>query len=102
MRPAVGATDGPGMTSPPPLPWAPGTATGIGSVPGTDPSEAVRVVLGELAALPFLPELPGRGAVADLAGRAREAHGRLDRAEHTDPVDHRVGDAHRSAVSSGT
>ncbi|MCW2714024.1 MAG: hypothetical protein JWN88_1071 [Frankiales bacterium] len=44
-------------------------ATGIGSMPGTDPDEAVRVVLGELPDLPFLPELPGRGPHADLAGR---------------------------------
>lgn len=53
----------------PALPWAPGTATGVGSMPGTDPVEASRVVLGELPALPFLPELPARGPVADLTGR---------------------------------
>ncbi len=55
--------------SAPTLPWAPGAATGVGSLPGTDPAEAVRVVLGELPDLPFLPELPGRGPVGDLAGR---------------------------------
>lgn len=38
-------------------------------MPGTDPAEAVRVVLGELEVLPFLPELPGRGSHADLIGR---------------------------------
>ena len=38
-------------------------------MPGTDPDEAVRVVLGELPDLPFLPELPARGPHADLAGR---------------------------------
>jgi methionine synthase II (cobalamin-independent) len=48
--------------------WASGTATGIGSLPGDDPLEAARLVLGELP-VPFLPELPGRGAHADLAGR---------------------------------
>lgn len=48
--------------------WRSGTATGIGSLPGTDPLEAARLVLGELV-LPHLPELPGRGAHADLAGR---------------------------------
>lgn len=53
----------------PGLPWQPGSATGVGSMPGTDPGEVVRVVLGELPALPFLPELPGRGAPSDLAGR---------------------------------
>ncbi|MDP3711920.1 MAG: methionine synthase [Mycobacteriales bacterium] len=49
-------------------PWGPGAATGIGSLPGTDPLEAARVVLGELA-VPHLPELPARGPHADLAGR---------------------------------
>jgi methionine synthase II (cobalamin-independent) len=39
-------------------------------MPGTDPVEAVRVALGELPDLPFLPELPGRGPHADLTGRA--------------------------------
>ena len=51
-------------------PRAPGAATGIGSMPGTDPDETVRVVLGELPGLPFLPELPGRGAPGDLTGRS--------------------------------
>ncbi len=45
-----------------------GVATGIGSMPGTDPAEAVAVVAGELA-LPHLPELPSRGVGADLIGR---------------------------------
>jgi methionine synthase II (cobalamin-independent) len=45
-------------------------ATGIGSLPGTDPAEAVRMVLGTLPDLPFLPELPARGQHADLAGRS--------------------------------
>ncbi|MCV2488816.1 methionine synthase [Geodermatophilus sp. YIM 151500] len=45
-------------------------ATGIGSLPGTDPAEALRTVLGELPDLPHLPELPGRGAGADLIGRS--------------------------------
>lgn len=51
-------------------------ATGIGSHPGDDATayaEAVRVVLGELAppvGLPYVPELPGRGAGATMTGRA--------------------------------
>jgi methionine synthase II (cobalamin-independent) len=56
-------------------------ATGIGSMPGGDPlaseddnareyAEALRVVLGELPELVFLPELPGRGAGASMTGRA--------------------------------
>lgn len=50
-------------------PWAPGTATGLGSLPGTDPAEATRLIFGELPELPHLPELPDRGAGADLVGR---------------------------------
>ncbi len=51
-------------------------ATGVGSMPGDDQvgfDEALRVVLGELtppAGLPFLPEVPGRGATAGMTGRA--------------------------------
>jgi len=51
------------------FPWPPGCATGIGSLPGTDPGEAMRVVFGELPDLPHLAELPARGAGADLTGR---------------------------------
>ena len=51
------------------FPWPPASATGVGSMPGTDPAEALRVVLGELPDLPFLPELPARGPGADMIGR---------------------------------
>ncbi|PWR12931.1 methionine synthase [Micromonospora acroterricola] len=51
-------------------PWPAGAATGIGSLPGTDIAEAQRVVLGELPALPHLPELPARGPGADMIGRS--------------------------------
>jgi hypothetical protein len=50
-------------------PWPAGAATGVGSLPGTDITEAVRIVLGELPDLPHLPELPARGPGADLVGR---------------------------------
>jgi methionine synthase II (cobalamin-independent) len=50
-------------------PWPTGAATGVGSLPGTDPAEALRTVLGEVPDLPFLPELPDRGPGADLLGR---------------------------------
>jgi methionine synthase II (cobalamin-independent) len=53
----------------PGFPWAQGSATGIGSMPGTDPAEAMRVVAGELPEFPFLPELPDRGPGADVVGR---------------------------------
>jgi methionine synthase II (cobalamin-independent) len=52
------------------FPWLTGTATGIGSMPGTDPMEACRVVFGELPGLPYLPEVTGRGVGADAIGRA--------------------------------
>jgi hypothetical protein len=50
-------------------PWPPASATGVGSMPGTDPAEAARLVLGELPDLPHLPELPARGPGGDLIGR---------------------------------
>jgi hypothetical protein len=52
------------------FPWPDGSATGIGSLPGEDVGEAVRLVFGELPDLPHLPELPARGPGADLIGRA--------------------------------
>jgi hypothetical protein len=53
-----------------PGPLRGGVATGVGSLPGTDPGEAARVVFGELPDLPHLAELPARGPGADLVGRA--------------------------------
>jgi methionine synthase II (cobalamin-independent) len=50
-------------------PWQPGAATGVGSLPGTDPAEALRMVLGEVPDFAFLPELPARGPGGDLLGR---------------------------------
>ncbi|SDJ29099.1 hypothetical protein SAMN05444157_2668 [Frankineae bacterium MT45] len=49
--------------------WPAGAATAGGSLPGQDPIEALRLVFGELGALPFLPELPNRGPGADMIGR---------------------------------
>lgn len=46
------------------------TATGVGSMPGTDFDESCRLVLGELPDLPHLPELPARGIHAAMTGRA--------------------------------
>ncbi|GED98373.1 vitamin-B12 independent methionine synthase [Gordonia crocea] len=46
-----------------------GIATGIGSMPGTDPLVAARSAFDEVA-LPFVPELPARGAGSDMVGRA--------------------------------
>src|SRR4051812_33930047 len=52
-----------------PVPTAWGPASGVGSLPGTDAAEAVRLVVGELPEFAHLPELPDRGAGADLIGR---------------------------------
>ena len=38
-------------------------------MPGEDFAEAVRIVLGEVPDLPFLPELPERGVTAQMVGR---------------------------------
>ena len=51
------------------FPWPPASATGVGSMPGTDPAETARVIFGELPDLPHLAELPDRGPGADLTGR---------------------------------
>jgi methionine synthase II (cobalamin-independent) len=56
-------------SAPEPEPPAWGPATGVGSLPGTDPAEALRVVLGELPEFPHVPELPDRGPGADMVGR---------------------------------
>jgi methionine synthase II (cobalamin-independent) len=53
---------------PVPIPWGP--ASGVGSLPGTDPAEATRLVVGELPEFAHLPELPDRGPGADLIGRS--------------------------------
>ena len=48
-------------------------ATGVGSMPGDDTAaydEAVTVVVDELPDLPHVPELPGRGAHANMTARA--------------------------------
>jgi methionine synthase II (cobalamin-independent) len=49
--------------------WAPGSVTGVGSMPGTDSEEAQRLVLGEFGLLPHLVELPARGPGAQMVGR---------------------------------
>src|SRR6266545_2176675 len=49
--------------------WTVGAATGIGSLPGTDFAEAVKIVFGEVPDFPHLPELPARGPGADMIGR---------------------------------
>lgn len=53
-----------------PLVLPPASASGIGSLPGTEPLEAVPLPLTVLPGLPYLPELPARGPGADMIGRA--------------------------------
>ncbi|MFL6157868.1 MAG: methionine synthase [Marmoricola sp.] len=47
----------------------PAVSSGVGSMPGEDFTEAVRIALGEAPGLPFLPELPARGVTAGMVGR---------------------------------
>jgi len=47
--------------------------TGIGSWPGEDIVEAIKITLDECPDLPHLPELPARGAPAGLIGRGTAA-----------------------------
>jgi methionine synthase II (cobalamin-independent) len=44
--------------------------TGIGSWPGTDMMDAIKIAFAECPDLPYLPELPARGAYAQLIGRS--------------------------------
>jgi hypothetical protein len=45
-------------------------STGIGSWPGTDIGDAIKIAFAECPDLPYLPELPARGAYAGLVGRS--------------------------------
>jgi methionine synthase II (cobalamin-independent) len=45
-------------------------ATGIGSWPGTDMMDAIKIAFAECPDLPYLPELPARGPCAQLIGRS--------------------------------
>lgn len=47
-----------------------GVATGVGSLPGDKPQEAMALVVDALPELPHVPELPARGPWADMVGRA--------------------------------
>ena len=45
-------------------------STGIGSWPGADVEDAVKIAFAEAPDLPYLPELPARGPHAGLVGRS--------------------------------
>jgi len=49
--------------------FAPIRSTGIGSWPGTDLVEAIKISFDEAPELPFLPELPARGVGSQIIGR---------------------------------
>ncbi|MFI9205466.1 methionine synthase [Streptomyces sp. NPDC053048] len=70
--------------------WGTGTATGVGSMPGTDAREAAKTVTGSLEALPYLPELPARGPGADMIGRT--AGMLVEVFAHVEPSGWRISD----------
>ena len=45
-------------------------STGIGSWPGTDTMDAIKIAFAECPDLPYLPELPARGPYAEIIGRS--------------------------------
>ena len=45
-------------------------STGIGSWPGTDMADAIKIAFAECPDFPYLPELPARGPYAELIGRS--------------------------------
>ena len=96
----AGPDDLPEAPAPEPVRWPPGAATGVGSLPGTDPAEAAATVVGELPLLPHLPELPARGVGADMIGRTAALL--VDLAVEVVPTGWRVtarpGRDHRRAV----
>ena len=44
--------------------------SGIGSWPGSDMADAIKITFAECPDLPYLPELPARGAYAAMIGRS--------------------------------
>ena len=45
-------------------------STGIGSWPGTDMADAIKIAFAECPDFPYLPELPARGPYAEVIGRS--------------------------------
>ena len=76
--------------------------TGIGSWPGTDVADAVKIAFAECPDLPYLPELPARGPHAQLVGRSTALLSGL--AVDLQPAGWRLTDAssrdHRAAKSA--
>lgn len=76
--------------------------TGIGSWPGTDVADAVKIAFAECPDLPYLPELPARGPHTQLVGRSTALLSGL--AVDLQPAGWRLTDAssrdHRAARSA--
>jgi methionine synthase II (cobalamin-independent) len=76
--------------------------TGIGSWPGTDMMDAIKIAFAECPDLPYLPELPARGPYAGLIGRSTAFLAGL--AVDLQPAGWRLTDAsgrdHRLAIST--
>jgi methionine synthase II (cobalamin-independent) len=76
--------------------------TGIGSWPGTDMMDAIKIAFAECPDLPYLPELPARGPYAQLIGRSTAFLAGL--AVDLQPAGWRLTDAssreHRLAIST--
>jgi methionine synthase II (cobalamin-independent) len=77
-------------------------STGIGSWPGTDMIDAVKIAFAECPDLPYLPELPARGPHAELVGRSTAFLAGL--AVDLQPAGWRLTDSsgrdHRQAIST--
>ncbi len=77
-------------------------STGIGSWPGTDMTDAIKITFAECPELPYLPELPARGAYAEMIGRSTAFLAGL--AVDLQPAGWRLTDAsgrdHRLAIST--
>ncbi len=76
--------------------------TGIGSWPGTDIADAIKIAFAECPDLPYLPELPERGAYAAMIGRSTALL--IGLAIDLQPAGWRLADAssreHRLAVAT--
>lgn len=85
------------------IPWSPAAATSVGSFPGTDVREVVRVIRGELPDFLHLPELPARGPGADLIGRTLAALSGVDHgfSATTTPTGWRIDGADTSVMRRG-
>jgi methionine synthase II (cobalamin-independent) len=76
--------------------------TGIGSWPGTDMSDAIKIAFAECPEFPYFPELPARGSYAKMIGRSTAFLAGL--AVDLQPAGWRLTDAsgrdHRLAMST--